>query len=219
MRGVCLALDTPARPQAEEWINAFAPLVGAFKVGPVLFHAWPGVLAAAKATGRPVFLDLKLHDIPNTVALAVAGLAVAGADWVTCHLAGGPEMLRAGVAAGEGKTKIIGVGVLTSLSDEDWGRFAATAPAAALGALVEMGLEGGVADFVSPGGQVATVRAAAPAATIWVPGIRFAGQGAQDQKRVSTPESAFAAGADWLVLGRALTGVSPDEAQALIATL
>ena len=74
-------------------------------------------------------------------------------------------------------------------------------------------------NFVSPGGQVASVRARAPEAAIWVPGIRFAGQATQDQERVSTPQEALAAGADWLVLGRALTGIPPAQAKELLAGL
>lgn len=216
---VCLALDTPDPAVARGWMETYGPVVGAFKAGPVLFHSWPGVVDAAHDAGKPLFLDLKFHDIPNTVALAVGALAGRGVDWVTCHLAGGREMLAAAVEAGGGATRVIGVGVLTSLADDDWGAFAGTGVAEAQAALVRIGLEAGLEDFVAPAADVAPVRRAAPAGTLWVPGVRFAGQAAQDQVRVATPESALAAGADWLVMGRAVTGVEPAEAARLLSTL
>lgn len=178
------------------------------KVGLELFcrHGTSAV-ACGEAAGAPVFLDLKLHDIPATVGRAVEnlrGLASDGVRYVTVHASGGDAMLRAAVEAAGDALQIVAVTVLTSLDDDD---LEALGVGASSGAQVErlakLAFAAGVRDFVCSPAEARAVRAAlGDSARIMTPGVRPAGADRQDQKRVTTPRDAIAAGADLLVVGR-----------------
>jgi orotidine-5'-phosphate decarboxylase len=219
---VFCALDRPDRAGALGLARAVAPHVGGLKVGLEFFAACgPEGVREVVGLGRPVFLDLKLHDIPNTVAGAVRGVCGLGVAMLTLHAAGGPAMLRAAVAAAreaDASPWLLGVTVLTSLDEGD---------------LVAVGVPGAVTDQVlrladlaqacgldgvicSPLELEALRRRVDPGFRLVVPGIRPAGTGAGDQKRTLGPAEALARGADVLVVGRPITA-APDPAAAAAA--
>ncbi|KAB7645452.1 orotidine-5'-phosphate decarboxylase [Polymorphobacter fuscus] len=217
---VFVAIDLPDLAAARTLAAAVAPHVGGLKLGLEFFCAQgPAGVAAMAALGLPLFLDLKLHDIPNTVAGALHSLAGLAPAIVTVHAAGGHAMLAAARAAAPAATKVVAVTVLTSLDDGDLsaiGVAGGTATQVArLAALVRAaGLDGVVA---SPH-ETAAVRAAWSEALIVVPGVRPAGSAVGDQKRVMTPREARAAGASVLVIGRPITAAAdPVAAAAAIA--
>jgi len=186
------------------------------KLGLELFVAGgPEVVRAFKARGRRVFLDLKLHDIPNTVAGAARSAAAHGADLLTVHATGGAAMIQAAVAAAGAKTKVVAVTVLTSLDP------AAMPPGfsrpfdleANAGALARMALDAGAHGIVCAAPDLAALRSALgwPFYAV-TPGIRMAGGGTHDQKRVATVEGATRAGGNLLVLGRAVTAAADPRA-------
>ena len=225
-----VALDVPTAPEAESAVGRLAGLGVAFKVGSQLFTAaGPGIVAGITGRGGRVFLDLKYHDIPQTVGAACREAAGLGAFMLNVHALGGAEMMgaardgaRAGAAdAGLPPPLVIAVTVLTSHTEaslrealgaevrlvDHAARLAAQAKAA--------GLDGVVA---SPH-EVAAIRAACgPAFTVVTPGIRFPGSPPDDQRRTMTPCEALRAGADFLVVGRPILR-SPDPAAAAEAIL
>ncbi len=219
---VIVALDTTDLKRAAAWAAATAPHVALFKLGLEFFlaHGAAGVRAMA---GRPIFLDLKLHDIPNTVAGGVRAILPLAPHMLTIHAAGGAAMIAAARQAAEsaGKTRpmILAVTVLTSL---DAAALAATgvsdSPAAQVLRLARLALSAGADGLVCSPQEVAMLRAAlGPDARLVVPGIRPAGSAAGDQARIMTPAEAVAAGADWIVVGRPITGAGdPGEAAAAI---
>jgi orotidine-5'-phosphate decarboxylase len=218
---ICAALDFPGWRDAEPFARAVAPAVGMLKVGLELFVAeGPSVVAAAAALGRPVFLDLKLHDIPNTVEGAARSAARSGAALLTVHAAGGPEMIRAAVRGAGPGVRILAVTVLTSM---DEGALAAVGlagpPAAAVVRLARLAVDAGAGGVVCSPLEVAAVRAAVgPSPLLVVPGVRPAGAALGDQSRVATPAEAVRAGADVLVVGRPLReGGDPAAAAKRIA--
>jgi orotidine-5'-phosphate decarboxylase len=175
------------------------------------------------ARGHSIFLDLKFHDIPNTVAGAVRAAARLGARMMTLHAAGGPAMLAAACAALDGVVdppELLAVTVLTSmdaaqLKAAGWGR----APAAQVKLLANMGLKAGIHGFVCSPEEVAALRELTGAAGVLVtPGIRPSGSDAGDQKRMATPAAALRAGASYLVVGRPITQ-APEPAKAAEAIL
>lgn len=223
---VFLALDTVSVDQAKAWARDCAPYVGGMKLG-LEFYANNGPWGVREVAGSiddtPIFLDLKLHDIPNTVAGAMRAAAAWRPTYVTAHALGGPAMIRAAVdGAAEGaqrlgaeRARILAVTVLTSLDDEDLG-------AMGIGASVEeqvarlglMAIEAGADGLVCAPSEVAALRQAlGEEPVLMVPGIRPAGSDAGDQKRVMTPAEAMAAGASHLVIGRPITE-APDPTQA-----
>lgn len=210
-----VALDVAGAREALALADAL-PRAEFVKVGLQLFTAaGPDVVRELRARGRRVFLDLKLHDIPNTVARAVESAAVLGVDLLTIHASGGRAMLRAAAEA-EGPS-LLAVTVLTSLSDADladaWGRPGADAAAEAArlaATAADCGLHGVVASVH----EIAAIRRAAPTVRVLTPGIRLEGDDAGDQTRVATPSRAAQLGADYLVLGRTVTA-APDPAAAL----
>ncbi len=222
---VYCALDTADPARAAALAGAVAPWVGGFKIGLEAFYAMggDGYRMIAKA-GLPIFLDLKLHDIPNTVAGAVRALAPLRPGIINVHAAGGAAMMRAAAeAAGESgaaRPKIIAVTVLTSLDGDDLVS-TGIAGGAASQALRLAGLarDAGLDGVVCAASEVAAIKARCGADFITiVPGIRPAGASAEDQKRTMTPADALAAGADILVIGRPITGApDPGEAAAAIA--
>jgi orotidine-5'-phosphate decarboxylase len=175
-----------------------------YKVGLELFLA-AGALAveAVQKRGGKVFLDLKLHDIPETVARAVSSVTRLGVDLLTVHASGGSEMMRRAVEVAQGRPGILGVTVLTSLGEDD---LRADGIVSGMRATVvrraQMAKKAGVLGIVCSPEEVAEVRAASSSLLLVVPGIRPAGAALGDQKRVATPAAAIAAGADYLVVGR-----------------
>jgi orotidine-5'-phosphate decarboxylase len=167
------------------------------------------------ARGTPLFLDLKLHDIPNTVAGAVRAVAPLRPALLTLHCGGGLAMLRAGLDAAEGQFPLIGVTVLTSLDEGDLGRLGQRGPVAdQVRRLAVLAREAGLAGVVCSPHEIETLRQECGAGFLLVvPGIRPEGSFTGDQKRVMTPQEALDAGADHLVVGRPITA-APDPAAA-----
>ncbi len=222
---ISVALDTPELDRAIALARALKPHVGSMKVGMEFFyaHGIPGYGKLA-AVGLPIFLDLKLHDIPNTVASGMRSLMRLDPKpaIVNLHATGGFDMMKAAADAVAGQSKLIAVTILTSLSDDDiWAAGFensknAQAHARQLAALAKSaGLDGVVC---SPHDLAGIRHDLGRDFLTVVPGIRPADTAAQDQKRVATPEAAMAAGADILVIGRAITGAT-DPAKAAEAIL
>ena len=216
---VFVALDTTSLDRARVLSQTLKPYVGGVKLGLEFYGAnGPEGVRAIVSTGIPVFLDLKLHDIPNTVSGAMKALAPLGVAIVNVHASGGSAMMRAAAdalrASGQ-RTKLIAVTVLTSLEDRDLPDVGlsgtALAQATRLAVLTETsGLDGVVC---SPH-EIAAVRAACGSEFLIVtPGVRPAGGDLGDQKRVMTPREAVQAGADILVIGRPITA-APDPVEA-----
>ena len=178
------------------------------KVGLELFvHAGPEIVDVGRELGLPVFLDLKLHDIPETVERAVAQVGQLGARLVTVHAAGGRAMLRRAVAraaADGGDLAICAVTVLTSLDDGDLEEVGLTGPSGdAAVRLAKLAWEEGVRWFVCSPVEVARIREALGGGAVLVtPGVRPASSGKGDQKRVTSPAEAIRRGASWVVVGR-----------------
>ena len=215
-----VALDAPDMDGALSLAGSLAGLVGGIKLGKAFFTAnGPQGVRRAAAAGLPVFLDLKFHDIPNTVADAVRAALSLAPVMLTVHASGGAAMMRAAAdAAGEAganRPLVLGVTVLTSLGDDD---LAATGPAGPVSdqvmRLARLAQAGGLDGVVCSAREVAALRAECGATfTLVVPGIRPGGAAAGDQKRTATPAEAIAAGADYLVVGRPIAGAD-DPAQA-----
>jgi len=213
---ICAALDFPSWERAEPFARAVAPHVGMLKVGLELFTAeGPAAVRAAAALGRPVFLDLKLHDIPNTVEGAVRSAAATGAALVTVHASGGPEMVRAASRGAGGRVRVLAVTVLTSLDADALDAIGLDGPAEdAVVRLARLAIGAGAGGVVCSPQEAAAVRAAVgPGPLLVVPGVRPAGAARGDQARVATPAEAVRAGADVIVLGRPLRD-APDPAAA-----
>jgi orotidine-5'-phosphate decarboxylase len=203
-----VALDFPSGTEALALAERLAGSVGVMKVGLELFtREGPSLVRELRARGFEVFLDLKLHDIPNTVAKAAEAAADLDVKFLTIHAGGGPAMLAAAVKAAAGRTSLLAISVLTSLDDSDL---------AAVGVnggiqeqvmrLAGLAAEAGVAGLVSSPHELDALRAGPGAGlTLVTPGIRGPGDAAGDQKRAMTPRAAIAAGADYLVIGRPIT--------------
>ena len=217
MTTIAVALDTDDLEQAVSWAGAAGPHVSTIKVGLELYlrHGADAVLKCREASGgRAVFLDLKLHDIPNTVAGAARSVADLGPDYLTVHATGGAAMIRA--AAGElPGTRIAAVTVLTSLSRDDLDAVGTVGPATdAARRLSALSVAAGARAIVCSPREVRAVRReVGDDITLITPGVRPAGTASGDQSRVATPEQAARDGADLLVIGRPITG-APDMAGA-----
>jgi orotidine-5'-phosphate decarboxylase len=212
---IFVAIDTPDLTRALEIAEAVRDHAGGVKVGLEFFSAQgPEGVRRISALGLPVFLDLKLHDIPNTVGKAVEALAPLQPAILTVHAAGGRAMLAAAKAAAPAGTKVVAVTVLTSLDESDLAAAGVSgSPADQVARLAALARDSGVDGIVCSGAEVAAARAAWPSGFFVVPGIRPAGADVGDQKRVITPAQALADGASVLVIGRPITG-APDPAQA-----
>ena len=227
--GVLVALDTTDVAVAKGWAQATRGSVAGIKLGLEFFNArGPAGVAEVAELGAPLFLDLKFHDIPNTVAGAVRAVAPLRPMIVNLHASGGAAMMRAALDAAHDSAarldaappKLIGVTVLTSLSDEDLTAVgqpsSATDQVRRLAALTrECGLDGVVC---SPHEIAILRRDLGPDFLLVIPGVRPAWAAAGDQKRVMEPRQAMEAGADYLVIGRPITGAaSPAGAARRIA--
>ena len=213
---IVVALDYPDVDEARAMAERLLDDVAGFKVGLELVSgSGPGAITTVADLGKPVFADLKLHDIPNTVRGAATRIAAAGARWVTVHAAGGREMMEAAVT-GMGGTGVLAVTVLTSFAEHDLESIGVRSGLEnqVIG-LAELAVEAGVEGLVCAPGDVAAIRAKGIASTVFTPGIRLEGStGKDDQKRVGTPVSAVASGADYLVIGRPITDASDPLAAA-----
>ncbi len=217
---VAIALDGPDLPTITAWAAAAGPYVSTMKVGLETFlrDGDASVQAAREASGgRDIFLDLKLHDIPNTVGGAARSVAHLAPAYLTVHASGGSAMVRAAVEALPG-TCVTAVTVLTSMSEADLAAVGLLGPSIdAVRRLAALAVAAGAGAIVCSPQEVAAVRAEVGARIILItPGVRPAGVASGDQSRVATPEQAIADGADLLVIGRPITG-SSDVAVAAAA--
>lgn len=197
------ALDQRA-DEAEKWVQRLKSEVWGFKVGSILYMERPQLIEMIKSVGCAVFLDLKFHDIPNTVSLAVKNAFARGVDLVSVHSLGGFEMLQAAAEQQTEKQKVLSVSVLTSHSSEQFKHlgFVYDIPSQAR-LLTQLAIDAGVAGYVCSAHELKLLKLSYPNAVSLVPGLRL-DSAAQDQKRVSTYAKAFQEGADYLVVGRDL---------------
>lgn len=206
---IAVALDTSDLGVATTWASAVAPSVSAVKVGLQLFcHDGPNAMEKVRAAADvDLFLDLKLHDIPATIAGAAKSLASLQPTYLTVHAAAGPAGVAAAVDALP-DTKIAGVTILTSLSAADLDLLGiAGPPQDAVRRLARIAVDAGARALVCSPQEVAVVRGeVGPDVVLITPGVRPAGGEVQDQARVETPEQALANGSDLLVVGRPITG-------------
>jgi orotidine-5'-phosphate decarboxylase len=221
--GLIAALDTSDPAQAHSWAQAVQPHCGMVKLGLEFFLANGAAGVQAVGTG-PVFLDLKLHDIPNTVAGAVRAVLPVGPRMLTLHASGGAAMLaaarNAAEKAGAARPLLLGVTVLTSLdaaSLSDVG--VAGGPRQQVLRLARLALAAGMDGLVCSPLEIAALRDALGGAPLLVvPGVRPEGAATDDQARTLTPRAAAEAGADWLVVGRPITrAADPGAAAAALA--
>ena len=221
MNPILVALDVPSLTQAESMARSLKGQVGGYKVGlELLMGEGPESVSRIAKIGLPVFADAKLLDIPNTAERAARQLAAHGARWVTAHASGGSQMIEAvasGLIAGseDGRAGVLGVTVLTSLDQSDL---------AALGVsdsvqnhsveLARLARNAGAEGVICSPLEVGTLKVLFPEFLAVTPGIRPAGSDKGDQKRTATPVEALRAGADFIVVGRAITGASDPVASA-----
>ena len=221
---IIVALDVPTAEQAVSLAQQVAPAVGAFKIGSELFTAaGPEIVRRIRTTGASVFLDLKFHDIPNTVAKAVASAVRLDVQMLTIHTGGGLAMMRAAeesaqksaAQAGLNAPLVLGVTVLTSMESDD---LAGVGVAGGVGQQVErlaqLAARAGLRGLVCSPLEVAGLRQSLPAQMRFVtPGIRTSDDAAGDQKRTLNAKEALDAGANWLVIGRPIYA-SPNPREA-----
>ena len=212
---IIVALDLPSGEAATELVRQLSPHPGLFKIGLQLYTAaGPEMVRAVRELGGRIFLDLKLHDIPNTVARAVESAGSLGVEMLTLHLSGGGAMIRAAVEATGPEMLLLGVTVLTS-SDERTLREIGVAASAEeqVVRLAKLGVENGVTGLVASAQELVPLRSALGSGVkIVTPGIRPQGSPADDQKRTTTPAEALKAGTDFLVIGRPITAAKDPRA-------
>jgi orotidine-5'-phosphate decarboxylase len=222
---IIVALDVPNVDKALALAEQVAPAVGAFKIGSELFtSAGPDIVRRIRATGAAVFLDLKFHDIPNTVAKAVAAATRLDVQMLTIHIGGGPAMMRAAEAAAQETAKalgrpaplVLGVTVLTSMDGEELSAVGLPPnPGKQVERLAALAASSGLRGLVCSPLELAALRQSLPASMQLVtPGIRGPGDDADDQKRTLSAAEAMAAGASWLVIGRPIHAAANPRAAA-----
>ena len=223
MKNIFVAIDTPDLDRARWLANAVAPLAGGLKLGLEFFcHNGRAGMMELADLGIPFFLDLKFHDIPNTVAKAIHALNPLVPAVLTVHAAGGRAMMEDAKAAAPAGTKVVAVTVLTSLDGADLGLIGVAGDTGAqVERLAELARSAGLDGIVCSGNELEVVRAAWKDGFFVVPGIRPAEAAAGDQKRVMTPRAALDAGASILVIGRPITAAEDPAAalRAITATL
>ncbi|MGC1469263.1 MAG: orotidine-5'-phosphate decarboxylase [Sphingorhabdus sp.] len=220
---VYVAIDTPLLDEALELVRKIKAHVGGVKLGLEFFCAngHHGVHEVQKL-GLPIFLDLKLHDIPNTVAKAMQAINTLEPAIVTIHASGGRAMMEDAKAAAGSHTKVVGVTVLTSLDGDDLASMGVSGdPHAQVERLAALAQEAGLDGIVCSGQEVKSARKAWKDGFFVVPGLRPAGASTADQKRIVTPRQARDDGASVLVIGRPITKAEdPDAAaRAIVGTL
>jgi orotidine-5'-phosphate decarboxylase len=215
---IIVALDTDSPDSALAVVEALAGEVGMFKVGMELFpRGGPELVRKVREKGADVFLDLKFHDIPNTVAGAVRSAAALGVKFATVHASGGREMLARAAEAVRGTgTTVLAVTVLTSIDETDLSEIGFSSPPADLVVrLARMAVREGIGGIVCSAREVAAVRELAGRSAVLVtPGVRLPEDAVGDQKRVMTPFDAARNGADYLVVGRPITKAADPVAAA-----
>jgi orotidine-5'-phosphate decarboxylase len=214
---IAVALDAPDLETAARWAGLVTPHVSTLKIGLELYLRYgPEAVASVRgASGVQIFLDLKLHDIPATVAAATRAVARLRPALLTVHAAAGAAAIRAAADAAAG-TKVVAVTVLTSLGEADLQRIGLAGPASdAVRRLAALAVDAGARGLVCSPHEVAAVRSEVGDDILLVtPGVRPAGSETHDQARVATPEEALRAGADLLVIGRPITGAADPGAAA-----
>jgi len=218
--GLMVALDVDSAREATLITQEIGPRVEALKVGSQLFtRHGPGIVEAVLNAGGSVFLDLKYHDIPNTVAEAVKGAAAMGVSWLTIHASGGSDMVKAAKDAA-GNTRVLAVTVLTSLDEEDIRRIGwMRSVDEQVRDLALMARESGADGIVCSAREAPVLRAVLDEECVLVtPGIRPGGSSSDDQARIATPQWAIANGADYLVVGRPIIRAS-DRKEAVESIL
>lgn len=219
---ILVALDVPTAEEALSLAGRLQPHVLGFKVGlELLMGEGPGTVSRIVEMGSPVFVDAKLHDIPNTVAGAAWRLGSIGARWVTVHASGGREMVRVAAEALDegsgGSAGVLAVTVLTSLGREELAQIGVRLPATEqVAALASIASAAGAEGVVCAATEIGAVRALGLGLTIVTPGIRPVDSDPSDQRRVATPAAAIEAGADYLVVGRPITAAA-DVVEAAVA--
>ena len=222
---IIVALDVPSAEQALQLAEQVAPAVGAFKIGKELFvAAGPDIVRRVRATGASVFLDLKFHDIPNTVAKAVASATRLDVQMLTIHTSGGGEMMRAAEKSAQDTAKslglpaplVLGVTVLTSSNNETLAEIGCEADTEKqVLRLAQLAVKSGLRGLVCSPLELVALRKVLPTAIQLVtPGIRTGAEKADDQKRTLSPREARQAGASWLVIGRPITAAENPRAAA-----
>ena len=216
MNPVFVAIDTPSLERALAIAEQVKPGAGGVKLGLEFFCACgPSGVAKIAELGLPIFLDLKLHDIPNTVGKTVEALRALEPAVLTVHAAGGRAMLEAAKAAAGPTTKVVAVTVLTSLDGDDLRSIGVEGDTAMqVERLADLARSAGIDGIVCSGAEVAAAHAAWPEGFFVVPGVRPEGSAIGDQKRVATPREAVEAGASIVVVGRPITAAD-DPAVAL----
>jgi orotidine-5'-phosphate decarboxylase len=216
MNPIFVAIDTPSMERARFLAAQVREAAGGVKLGLEFFSAnGPEGVASIAALGLPVFLDVKLHDIPNTVAKAVEALAPLKPAVLTVHAAGGRAMLEAAKAAASPETRVVAVTVLTSLDGDDLRSIGIDSePREQVERLAALARSAGLDGIVCSGAELATAKAVWPDGFFVVPGVRLPGGDVSDQKRVVTPRQALDDGASILVIGRPITEAE-DPAAAL----
>lgn len=212
-----VALDFPSQQQALQMVDRLEGSVRWVKVGLELYlAAGASVIEALRSRNLEVFLDLKLHDIPNTVTSAVRVCGDIGASLLTIHAAGGPAMIAAAVAAAPASLRLLAVTVLTSMDAEELSAAGIiTSPQQHAVSLGEMAVALGVHGLVCSPAEIVPLRSSAAQETqLVVPGIRLAGSAADDQRRTATAADAIRLGADRLVIGRPITRAADPAAAA-----
>ena len=217
MNQIFVAIDTADIERAAEIAEAVRNHARGVKLGLEFFSAHgPAGIRRIADMGSPVFLDVKLHDIPNTVGKAVEALAPLRPSILTVHALGGRAMLEAAKAAAPAETKVVAVTVLTSLDESDLAASGISgSPAEQVTRLASLAQSAGLDGIVCSGAEVAEARASWPDGFFIVPGLRPAGVDVGDQKRVVTPAQAVADGASVIVIGRAITSAT-DPARAIM---
>ena len=205
---IIVALDVPTKQEALELIEKLRDQISFFKIGLQLYTAeGPEIVRAVSSTGCKVFLDLKLHDIPNTVARAVESAGRLGTQMLTVHLSGGSEMVRAATAARANNMLLLGVTVLTSSTEQTLREIGvASGMDDQVLRLAKLGVEAGIDGVVASPHEIKPLRREFDnKIKIVVPGIRPGGAETNDQKRTMSPRDALDASADYLVIGRPIT--------------
>lgn len=203
-----VALDFPTQAKALALVSVLSGSVSTYKIGLQLYTAaGPAIVQAVAATGAKIFLDLKLHDIPNTVAKAVAAAGELGVQMLTVHLSGGSGMLRAAVEAKPPGLSLLGVTVLTSANQETLGETGIDSELQTqVVRLAELGKKCGVDGLIASPKEIHVLRERVGQEMLLVtPGVRPTWAAADDQKRFTTPSEALHNGADYLVIGRPIT--------------
>ncbi len=218
---ILVALDVQTAEEAVRMAERVSPAVGGFKVGlELLMGSGPATVGALISFDKFIFADAKLHDIPNTVRESARQLGRMGARWVTVHATGGAEQLEAGVegfaaGAGDRDAGVLAVTVLTSLSDADLAQVGVTGSTGRqTSRLAKLAESSGVEGLICSAKELGVTAEVAPSLLRVTPGIRPAGASADDQKRVATPQEAIQRGADYLVIGRAITRAADPRAVA-----